>query len=71
MAHTDLGLFYGMTQNEEILVEIGPGKTIIVRFLNITAPDEMGVRQAYFKLNGQNRFVEVTDRFSGRGCEGP
>ena len=53
--------FYGMKQNEEILVEIGPGKTIIVRFLNVTAPDELGVRQVYFKLNGQNRFVEIKD----------
>ena len=54
--------FYGMKQNEEILVEIGPGKTIIVRFLNVTAPDEHGMRQVYFKLNGQNRFVEVQDQ---------
>lgn len=53
--------FYGMKQNEEILVEIGAGKTIIIRFLNITAPDEHGMRQVYFKLNGQNRFVEVQD----------
>ncbi len=53
--------FYGMKQNEEILVEIGTGKTIIIRFLNITAPDEHGMRQVYFKLNGQNRFVEVKD----------
>lgn len=53
--------FFGMKQNEEILVEIGAGKTIIIRFLNITAPDEHGMRQVYFKLNGQNRFVDVTD----------
>lgn len=53
--------FYGMKQNEEILVEIGTGKTIIIRFLNITAADEHGIRQVYFKLNGQNRFVEVKD----------
>ena len=53
--------FYGMKQNEEILVEIDTGKTIIIRFLNITAPDEHGIRQVYFKLNGQNRFVEVQD----------
>lgn len=54
--------FYGMKQNEEILIEIGQGKTIIVRFLNVTAPDEQGNRQVYFKLNGQNRHVEVKDQ---------
>lgn len=53
--------FYGMEQNEEILIEIGQGKTIIVRFLNVTAPDENANRQVYFKLNGQNRHVEIKD----------
>ncbi len=56
-----LAFFYGMKQNEEILVDIAPGKTIIVRFLNVTAADENGVRQVYFKLNGQNRHVDVKD----------
>ena len=58
--------WYGMKPNEEILIEISQGKTIIVRFLNFTAPDENGVRQVYFKLNGQNRFVQVQDRSLGR-----
>lgn len=53
--------FYGMKQNEEIAFEIAPGKTIIVKYLNTTAPDEHGNRQVYFKLNGQNRHVQVTD----------
>lgn len=57
--------FYGMKLNEEVLVEIGPGKTIIVRFLNVTAPDENGIRQVYFKLNGQNRHVDIKDESLG------
>mgnify|MGYP000574937159 CR=1 FL=1 len=56
-----LAFFYGMKQNQEILVELDAGKTILVRFLNVSAPDENGMRQVYFKLNGQNRFVEVKD----------
>lgn len=56
-----LAFFYGMNLNEEILVDIAPGKTIIIRFLNVTAADENGVRQVYFKLNGQNRHVDVQD----------
>ncbi|MCB9257148.1 MAG: pyruvate carboxylase [Chitinophagales bacterium] len=51
--------FYGMKQNEEILIEISPGKTIIVKYLNITAPDDKGFCQVYFKLNGQNRHIQV------------
>jgi pyruvate carboxylase len=51
--------FYGMKQNEEIMVKISPGKNMIVKYLNITAPDEEGNCQVYFKLNGQNRHVQV------------
>lgn len=53
--------FYGMKQNEEITFELAPGKTIIVKYLNTTAPDAEGNCQVYFKLNGQNRHVQVTD----------
>lgn len=51
--------FYGMEQNEEIIVEISKGKNIIIKFLNITAPDEEGFCQVYFKLNGQNRHIKL------------
>ena len=53
--------FYGMQQNEEILVEIAPGKTIIVQYLNMTAPDDEGMRRVFFRLNGQTRSIEVQD----------
>lgn len=54
--------FYGMKPNEEIIVEISPGKNIIVKYLNITAPDADGNRSVYFKLNGQNRHIQVLDK---------
>lgn len=54
--------FYGMKQNEEISFDIGPGKNIIVKYLNVTAADADGNRQVYFKLNGQNRHIQVTDK---------
>ena len=54
--------FYGMKNNEEILVEIGKGKTIIIRLLYVGEVDENGVRTVYFRLNGQTRSIEVTDR---------
>lgn len=57
-----LNFWYGMKQNEEFIIDIDKGKTIIVKFLNCTAPDTEGIRQVFFKINGQNRHVEVRDR---------
>ncbi|MDQ3051432.1 MAG: pyruvate carboxylase [Bacteroidota bacterium] len=57
--------YYGMKSNQEILVEIGRGKTIIIRLLYIGDPDESGYRIVYFRLNGQTRSVEVKDKKAG------
>lgn len=54
--------FYGMKPNEEILVEIADGKTLIIKLQYISEPDEDGVRTVFFKLNGQTRGIEVKDR---------
>ena len=56
-----LNFFYGMKPNEEIMIEIGPGKTIIVKYLNITEPNEQGNRLVFFQLNGQTRAIAVRD----------
>ncbi|MEO8146496.1 MAG: pyruvate carboxylase [Bacteroidia bacterium] len=53
--------FYGMKNNEEILIEIGKGKTLIVRLLYVGDADESGMRTVYFRLNGQTRAIEVKD----------
>lgn len=53
--------FYGMKQNEEIMVELSPGKNIIIKYLSITAPDENGMRSVLFELNGQNRYIKIKD----------
>ncbi len=53
--------FYGMQIHEEALVEIAPGKTIIVELLSVGNPNSNGIRIVFFKLNGQNRFVEIKD----------
>jgi len=57
-----LPFWYGLKENEEFLVEIDQGKTILVRFLGVTEANEDGIRQVYYKLNGQNRHVEVLDK---------
>jgi pyruvate carboxylase len=54
--------FYGLDINEEIIVEIGQGKRLIVRLQYVTDPDEDGIRQVFFKLNGQTRVIDVKDK---------
>jgi pyruvate carboxylase len=53
--------FYGMKLQEEILVSLEPGKTIIVKLLSVSIPNDEGMRTVFFKVNGENRFVEVFD----------
>ncbi len=53
--------FYGLQPNEEILIELDPGKRILVQFLSMSSADEGGLRTVLFKLNGQNRSIRVRD----------
>jgi len=53
--------FYGLKPNEEIMVTIGRGKSILIRYLNMTEPDELGNRLVFFSLNGQTRSVQLRD----------
>lgn len=53
--------FFGMKLGEEILIELEPGKTIIVRLLSVSIPNDEGVRTVFFKVNGENRILEVFD----------
>ena len=57
-----LAFFYGMKPMQEILVEIAPGKTIIIRLLYISEPNAAGMRQVTFEMNGQARSIEVRDQ---------
>ncbi|MFN4242403.1 MAG: pyruvate carboxylase [Tepidisphaerales bacterium] len=54
--------FYGLRPNEEINVEIEPGKVLVIKFLTVSDPREDGTRVVYFELNGQPREVVVADR---------
>ncbi|HEY8401792.1 MAG TPA: pyruvate carboxylase [Cytophagaceae bacterium] len=53
--------FYGLKNNEEILVRLSSGKMIIVRMLYCSTPDENGMVTVFFELNGQTRRVLVKD----------
>ncbi len=54
--------FFGLLPKEEILVEIAEGKTILVRLLFVSEPDENAMRTVTFELNGQSRVVRVHDQ---------
>ncbi|MFB0903872.1 MAG: pyruvate carboxylase [Nonlabens sp.] len=54
--------FYGMELREEILIELEPGKTVIIKLLSISIPNEDGIRTIFFKVNGENRSVDILDK---------
>ncbi|SDG93604.1 pyruvate carboxylase [Alteribacillus persepolensis] len=54
--------FYGLRLGEEIEVEIEQGKTLIVKLISISKPQDNGNRIVYFELNGQPREVLIKDQ---------
>ena len=54
--------FYGMKPIEEVLIEIAPGKTLLITFQNVTEADIEGNRLVFFKYNGTARSLKVKDR---------
>ncbi|MCW5908871.1 MAG: pyruvate carboxylase [Chitinophagales bacterium] len=53
--------YYPMKPNEEIIVTIEPGKNLLVRFRYVGEPNEDGMRDVFFQINGQTRNVSVRD----------
>ncbi|MDH3709717.1 MAG: pyruvate carboxylase [Cyclobacteriaceae bacterium] len=56
-----LAFFYGLKPNEEIIVQIAPGKSIIIKKLFVSEPDPAGMRTVSFELNGQTRRIKIRD----------
>ncbi|WP_026450926.1 pyruvate carboxylase [Aequorivita capsosiphonis] len=54
--------FYGMKLREEAIIELEPGKSVIVKLLSIGIPNDDGIRIVFFSVNGENRFVEIKDK---------
>jgi pyruvate carboxylase len=54
--------FYGLSEREEVTIELEPGKTLIVRLLTVGEARKDGMRTVFFELNGQPREVEIRDR---------
>ncbi len=53
--------FYPLKNNEELLIELGKGKTIHVRLIYVSDADDAGMRTVSFELNGYNRTIKVKD----------
>ncbi len=54
--------FYGMKANQEVLIPIDEGKSVIIRLNHLGEPNEDGIRLVNFRLNGQARSLEVRDQ---------
>ena len=54
--------FYGMEIGEEILVELDKGKNILISLVSVGEPNEDGIVNIFFKVNGQLRNVLIKDK---------
>ncbi|MCE3008097.1 MAG: pyruvate carboxylase [Bacteroidetes bacterium] len=53
--------FYGLSEGEEVELNIDEGKKLILKYLYKTEPNEHGMRTVYFDMNGQTRAIEARD----------
>jgi pyruvate carboxylase len=53
--------YYPMKPNEEILVNLEDGKNLLIRFRYMGEPNEEGMREIFFQINGQTRNILVKD----------
>ena len=54
--------FYGLQPREEISVHIEPGKTLIIRLVNVSEPEKDGRRALTYELNGMTRAAFIADK---------
>jgi pyruvate carboxylase len=54
--------FYGLQPRQEISVTIEPGKTLIIRLVNVGEPDKDGRRTVTYELNGMTREAFIADK---------
>jgi len=57
--------FYGLKPNEEIEVDIEPGKTLVISLQGVSDADPRGIRTVFFSLNGYPREVKILDERIG------
>ncbi|HEX2746356.1 MAG TPA: pyruvate carboxylase, partial [Verrucomicrobiales bacterium] len=53
--------YYGLQPKEEVTVHLEEGKTLFVRLVNLSEPDQNGQQTAIFELNGYPRHTTVNN----------
>ena len=54
--------FFGLAKGEETSIEIGEGKEILIKFIDMSEPDAEGFRALTFEINGVMREVKILDK---------
>lgn len=54
--------FYGLKKGEETVLAIGEGKHLLIKFIDMSEPNEDGKRTVTFEINGVMRDVLVQDK---------
>ena len=54
--------FYGLPLGEEVSIDIEEGKTLIIKLIAISEPNDEGNCKVFFELNGQPRDVLVPNK---------
>lgn len=54
--------FYGLRKGEETTLKIDEGKELILKYLDISDPDEEGMRTLDFEINGSMRQIRILDK---------
>lgn len=56
--------FFGLRKGEETTLSIGEGKDLIIKFIEMSEPDNAGLRNLVFEVNGSMREIKVLDNKS-------
>jgi pyruvate carboxylase len=54
--------YYGLKPNEEVLIQIAEGKTLLIKYLDKTETDAEGNVVVFFRYNGTSRSISVQDK---------
>ena len=54
--------FFGLAKGEETSIEIGEGKDILIKYIDMTEPNTEGIRTLTFEINGVMREIKVLDK---------
>lgn len=54
--------FYGLRKGEETTIKIGEGKDLLIKYIDMSEPDEEGNRILTFEINGSMRDIKILDK---------